>query len=294
MEKRLIKYGLFVLAIFFLQSLQYSQVPYVPTPEVIVDDMLKLAAVTENDIVYDLGCGDGRIVVAAAKKYGAHAVGVDNNPERIRDSWANAKQEGVENKVNFLEQNLFDTNLRDASVVTLYLLTEVNLKLRPKLFQELKPGTRVVSHSFSMDTWQPDSIRLVDDRYIYFWRIPANASGNWVVTLKNKKENEKYSLQLDQIFQQVEGSLQKNSEKYYISDARLNGTMLQFTTRQNSKNGKVKMLFNAEIKDDEMNGTIRKDGENDLISFTAKRQEGTLKPLDPKISKAGLKLNTNN
>ena len=148
-------------------------VPYVPTSQSVVDAMLKMANVKKTDIVYDLGCGDGRIVVTAAKTYGAHAVGIDINPQRIEEANANAKQAGVTNLVKFQENDLFDADIHEATVVTLYLLPSINLKLRPKLLAELKPGTRIVSHSFDMDDWQPEKQETVDGATIYFWTIPA-------------------------------------------------------------------------------------------------------------------------
>ncbi|MCM3900962.1 MAG: class I SAM-dependent methyltransferase [Pyrinomonadaceae bacterium] len=148
-------------------------VPYVPTPQTVVDAMLSLAAVNKGDVVYDLGCGDGRIVITAAKKYGARGVGVDIDPERIKEANANAKQAGVSDRVKFIEQDLFQTDFKEASVVTLYLLPDINLKLRPKLLSELKAGTRVVSHSFDMGDWKPDKTETVDGhRKVYFWIIP--------------------------------------------------------------------------------------------------------------------------
>lgn len=157
------------------QTQTKKDVPYVPTPQTVVDEMLKLAAVTSSDVVYDLGCGDGRIVITAAKKYGARGVGVDIDPERVKEANANAVQAGATDRVKFLEQNLFATDLKDASVVTLYLLPEVNLKLRPKLWSELKPGTRVVSHQFDMGDWKPDKTVEIDGSKIYYWVIPAKA-----------------------------------------------------------------------------------------------------------------------
>jgi SAM-dependent methyltransferase len=148
-------------------------VPYVPTPQSVVDAMLSMAAVKKDDVVYDLGCGDGRIVITAAKKHGARGVGVDIDPERIKEANANAKQAGVSDRVKFIEQDLFQTDFKEASVVTLYLLPDINLKLRPKLLSDLKPGTRVVSHSFDMGNWKPDKTETVDgDRRIFFWIIP--------------------------------------------------------------------------------------------------------------------------
>jgi SAM-dependent methyltransferase len=149
-------------------------VPFVPTPQEIVDHMLKLADVHKGDVVYDLGCGDGRIVITAAK-LGAHAVGVDINPERIAEATANAKAAGVADRVKFIQADLFTAPIKDATVVTLYLLPSVNLKLKPRLLSELRPGTRVVSHSFDMGDWKPDKTEDIDGRYLYFWTIPQHA-----------------------------------------------------------------------------------------------------------------------
>lgn len=147
-------------------------VPYVPTRQVVVDAMLDLAKVKKNDVLYDLGCGDGRIVITAAKKHGATGTGVDIDPERISEAKLNAKEAGVTDKVKFVEGNLFEMDLSKASVVTLYLLPSVNLKLRPQLLEQLKPGTRVVSHAFDMDDWEPEQTINVDGATIYLWTIP--------------------------------------------------------------------------------------------------------------------------
>lgn len=138
-------------------------VPYVPTTEEAVKAMLKLAEVKKSDVVYDLGCGDGRIVIAAAKEYGAHGVGIDINPERIQEAEENAKKTGVEKLVRFEENDLFDADIHEATVVTLFLLNSVNLKLRPKLLRDLKPGTRIVSNTFDMGDWKPDKELELDD-----------------------------------------------------------------------------------------------------------------------------------
>lgn len=148
-------------------------VPYVPTPQTVVDAMLDMAAVKKDDVVYDLGCGDGRIVITAARKFGARGVGIDIDPDRIREANANAKEAGVSDLVMFLEQDLFQTDFKEATVVTLYLLPDINLKLRPKLLSELKPGTRVVSHAFDMGDWKPDKSETINgDRRVYFWIVP--------------------------------------------------------------------------------------------------------------------------
>ncbi len=146
-------------------------VPYVPTGPETVAAMLKLAGVTKNDLVIDLGCGDGRIVISAAKEYGAHGIGVDIDPERIKEARANAEKEGVTNLVEFRQGDLFEADIRKATVVTLYLLPSVNMKLRPKLWRELKPGTRVVSHTFDMEDWKPEKTEQVGGSEIFMWIV---------------------------------------------------------------------------------------------------------------------------
>src|SRR4051794_15212106 len=147
-------------------------VPYVPRPNPGGDGMLKIAGVSAAGTAYDLGCGDGRIVITAAKTYGAKGVGVDINPERIEEARANAKSAKVEDKVKFEENDLFKANIGNATVVTLYLLPDVNVRLKPKLMKELKPGTRIVSHSFDMGDWKPEREEVIEGRHIYLWTIP--------------------------------------------------------------------------------------------------------------------------
>jgi SAM-dependent methyltransferase len=147
-------------------------VPYVPTDQDVVDGMLKLAKVTKNDVVYDLGCGDGRIVITAAKKYGATGTGIDINPQRIKEARQNATTAQVTDKVTFVEGDLFDTDFSKATVVTLYLLPSVNLRLRPILLKQLKPGTRIVSHAFDMGDWKPEQKIDVNGSTIYSWTVP--------------------------------------------------------------------------------------------------------------------------
>jgi len=178
----------FCLLSVSLCSAQTSQprrdpdVPYVPTTEEAVQAMLKLAGVAKADTVYDLGCGDGRIVIAAAKNYGAHAVGIDINPVRIAEAKENAKKAGVENLVKFEENDLFQADIHEATVVTLFLLSSVNLKLRPKLLHDLKPGTRVVSNTFDMGDWKPEKELTLEgsdsflSRKLYLWKIPEHAA----------------------------------------------------------------------------------------------------------------------
>ena len=145
---------------------------YVPTPDEVVDAMLTVAKVTKADVLYDLGSGDGRIPVAAAKKYGARAVGIDIDPQRVKEANENVQRNGVADKVKIMQADLFEVNLAEATVVTLYLLPSLNQKLMPKLMKELKPGTRVVSHAFDMGEWKPDQELDVNGRKVYFWVIP--------------------------------------------------------------------------------------------------------------------------
>lgn len=155
------------------QGARSPDVIYVPTPEAVVDSMLDMARVDSNTVLYDLGSGDGRIPIAAAKKYGIRAVGIDIDPERIREANANAEAAGVTDLVTFREEDLFEADISEATVVTLYLLQSLNVRLRPKLLSELKPGTRIVSHSFDMaDQWDPEETRRVDNRNLYLWTVP--------------------------------------------------------------------------------------------------------------------------
>lgn len=158
-----------------IQSDPQSLAPYVPTPQQVVDRMLELAQVTAKDVVYDLGCGDGRIVITAAKKYGAQGVGVDIDPERIKESRENAKAAGVEKLVTFKQQDAMKVDVSEATVVTLYLLSSSNAMLRPMLTKQLKPGARIVSHAFSMGDWKPLKTETVTDengfnRTLYLWK----------------------------------------------------------------------------------------------------------------------------
>jgi ribosomal protein L11 methylase PrmA len=152
--------------------LRSPDVIFVPTPQEVVDAMLKLAKVTKNDVVYDLGSGDGRIPITAAKTYGARGVGIDIDPQRIKEATENLKTAAVGDRVKFLNQDLFTTDISEATVVTLYLLPSLNLKLMPKLNKELKPGTRIVSHAFDMGDAKPTETLNVNGRTIYFWTTP--------------------------------------------------------------------------------------------------------------------------
>ncbi|HXB69275.1 MAG TPA: class I SAM-dependent methyltransferase [Candidatus Acidoferrales bacterium] len=146
--------------------------PYVDSPYVVVDAMLKLAGVKKSDTVYDLGCGDGRIVIAAAKHYGAHGVGIEINPDLVEKARGNARRAHVEALTKFEVNDIFEADIHNATVVTLFMLPNVNVRLRPKLLKDLKPGTRIVAHKFGIGDWKPDREETVDGTNIYLWTVP--------------------------------------------------------------------------------------------------------------------------
>jgi len=212
---------------------------FIATPEGVGVEMLRLAAVTADDVVFDLGSGDGRVVVAAARDFGARAVGVEIDPELVKQSRDTAYGAGVTDRATFLWQDLFATDLRTASVVTLYLRDDVNLKLRPKLLSELAPGSRVVSHDFDMGEWRPDRVQKVRgpvrDHTLYLWRVPASADGMWRVRLGEQPA----VLNLTQRFQTVGGTLSVDGRELPITGGRLSGDRIVFTAGGMSFSGRV-------------------------------------------------------
>jgi SAM-dependent methyltransferase len=200
---------------------------FVPTPVEVVEAMLSLAGVRADDVVYDLGCGDGRIVIAAARRYGARGVGVDADPVRIAESRAAATRAGVAGRVRFVQQDLFATDLSPASVVTLYLLGSLNERLRPKLLDELRPGARVVSHSFSMGAWEPEERRLVpverSERTILSWVVPANVSGRWMLRGAGGATG---VLDLEQGYQRLAGTVRLGETEWVLREGTVSGVRL--------------------------------------------------------------------
>jgi len=213
--------------------------PFVPSPMKVVEAMLRLAKVTPKDVVYDLGCGDGRIVIMAAKKFGARGVGVDIDYNRVREALQNAEREGVSDRVTILLGDAFEADLSDATVVTLYLLTEANLKLRPKLLAELRPGARVVSHSFDMGEWKPDKVVEARDdsgwsHTLYLWVIkpPAPASGTW----QWEEGGRTHTLKIRQIGSAISGFyISPQGERFPLEDAFLSGEELHFVVQGPSR-----------------------------------------------------------
>ncbi len=227
-------------------------VHFVPTPMAVVQKMLEMAGVDENDRVYDLGSGDGRIVITAARERGARGVGIDIDPERIRESAANAEIAGVSGRVRFLQQNLFEADLSGASVVTLYLLPWINLELRPKLLQELRPGTRIVSHAFDMGDWEPDEFEIVEGDHVYFWIVPANVSGIWEWRSDLPEGSTDYRLELAQEFQYVSGTIRIDGRSSHLEDTRLVGDRFEFTVEQEVDGHAALVHYKGRVRGDAM------------------------------------------
>jgi SAM-dependent methyltransferase len=299
-----------LLFLFFLLWLNTAgaqqkrpDVPYVPTPEKVIAEMLRLADVGKDDVIYDLGCGDGRIVICAVKELGCRGVGIDISPQRIEESRENAIKAGVAKRVEFILMDLFEADINQSTVVTLYLLSSVNLKLRPKLFRELKPGTRVVSHDFGMAEWKPDESAIIEekfDRYIpfdnsrlaenfwdkhnvYLWIIPANVTGVWNWTLPAISGKKQYTMELDQTFQEVEGKALEDSTliPLHIKDGKVKGDRLEFTLERKRKGRTEQLHFEGRIKDHIMEGVVRLEGKPDIKeNWRAKRDPSTVRPIE--------------
>jgi len=279
--------SLFLACLFLTVALAQRRgldVPFVPTPPEVVKKMLQMAGVGKDDIVYDLGCGDGRIVIAAVRDFGAKkGVGVDLDPQRIRESNENARKAGVTEKVQFIEGDLFKADIREATVVTLYLLPSVNLRLRPKLFRELKPGSRVVSHDFDMGEWEADRTETVDNYHtVYYWVIPAGVAGTWRWSGGPKGEQQ-FRLVLNQVFQRVRGTLFVGGASTVLreSDVKLVGRQLSFTVVRQVNGQQVKITYNGQVNGDTIEGTVTIAGRAGERKWVAKRDsavvEGTWK-----------------
>jgi hypothetical protein len=242
----------------------FAQVPYVPTPQNVVDRMLEVAQVGPQDYLIDLGSGDGRILVTAARKHGARGFGVDLNPTRIAEANANARHANVTDKVQFFQSNLFDTDLTPASVITMYLLPQVNIDLRPRLL-DLKAGTRIVSHDFDMGDWKPEHHEQLDakDKYggsggqsdIYLWIVPAKVAGSWRSQLTVRGKPVAYTVTLSQQYQVVSGKANVAGRTVELQNVKLRGDQLSFELTADVDNGPVKHAFNGTVSDGLVNGT---------------------------------------
>jgi hypothetical protein len=241
-----------------------ANVPYVPTPQVVVDRMLEISKVGPQDYLIDLGSGDGRIVVTAAKKYGARGFGVDLNPTRISEATENARQAGVVDKVAFYQRDLYATDLSQATVITMYLLPRVNLELRPRIL-DLKPGTRIVSHDFSMGEWKPELHEELEakDKYggsgggsdIYLWIVPAKVAGTWQSELQVHGKPVPYEIAMQQQFQTVSGSVRVGGRTAKIENAILQGERLTFEFTADVGGAPIKHQFNGRVDGANIAGT---------------------------------------
>lgn len=245
-----------------------KDVIWVPTPQALVEKMLDMAKLTPNDIHYDLGSGDGRTVITAAKR-GAHAWGVEYNPDMAKLSERNAAKEGVSDRAKFINGDIFQTDFSKATVLTLYLLPSLNLKLRPTILK-MKPGTRVVSHAFTMDDWQPDQTENVEGRTAYLWIVPAPVAGiwRWAVT-PGQKETE---LTLRQQYQQVEGLVKLDNGKMgHLRNVRLRGDQISFSIHEvTGTSSTTRRDYTGRVNGNTIQGTFRI-GDGSEVKWTATR-----------------------
>jgi len=233
-------------------------VPYVSTRPEAVEAMLKLAKVTSKDYVFDLGCGDGRIVVAAAKDFKARGFGVDLDPQRIRESNENATKAGVTDRVKFKLADIMVTDVREANVVAIFLLNSVNLRLRPRLLDQLKPGSRVVSNGFHMADWKPDKVLRHEEAYdgvIYLWVVPAPVGGTWQWKTKTSEAEISNSLKLEQQFQALSGAVRFPNQEVPIAEVSLAGKQIQFSAAPRIAEKEVKIVYQGTVEGDAIQGT---------------------------------------
>jgi SAM-dependent methyltransferase len=254
-------------------------VHFVPTDTTKVREMLAAAEVGATDLVYDLGCGDGRIVISAVKRHGARGVCVDIDPVRIKESRSNADTAGVTKRIDFIEGDLFEQDLSKATVVALYLLPSLNLRLRPKLFKELRPGTRIVSNAFDMGDWKADRTLNIKtssgmQSYAYLWILPADVSGEW--RLRPEGESGKaYTLDLAQRFQVVSGAAESDGKAATLSNVALKGDRLSFVLRDGGGEGKG-VTFTGRVNGNRASGTAK--GSDGGWSWTAVRSKPGSRP----------------
>ncbi|MDP2643625.1 MAG: class I SAM-dependent methyltransferase [Desulfobacterales bacterium] len=242
-------------------------VPYVPTPISVVRTLLKLGSVGPDDFLIDLGSGDGRMVITAAKELGARGFGVDLNEKLVKLSEKYAVEEEVADRTRFLVQDIFKTDLHEASVVTMYLLNEVNLKLRPKLLKELKVGTRIISHDFHMGEWRPDKILLLsekkfyqDDTLLYLWVVPAQVAGNWHWTFSLLGETHSVTMELNQSFQNISGVTQNGYYRFVIFDQALEGDRIRFSLVSEAGDRMIHQNYSGRIQGNSIVGLVKLGG----------------------------------
>jgi SAM-dependent methyltransferase len=232
-----------------------ADVPFVPTPQVTVDEMLRLAGVGPQDFVMDLGSGDGRIVVTAARKFGARGLGVDLDPDLVSQSEENARQAGVDDRVKFLVQDLFKTDLSPATVITMYLLPSVTRRLRPVLL-DLKPGTRIVSHDFDLDEWVPDRKTTIR-KNVFLWIVPAKVAGRWQGRLALPPIERQLALEMTQRFQEVSVHARLNGVPTQVWETRLEGDRLSFVLVDSAdRENEQTLYFDGRVAGDAIEGDL--------------------------------------
>lgn len=232
-------------------------VPFVPTPDVVVEEILRIANVGPGDFVMDLGSGDGRILIAAARKFGARGIGVDLDPDRIEESTYNAQLQGVSERVAFQQQDLFKFDFSQATVVTMYLLPSVNMRLRSRLLSDLKPGTRIVSHDFDMEDWQPDD-RSTVRKNVFLWIVPAKVDGRWRATIALPAGERGYDIEIRQKFQEIDGLARYDKKVAGLWNARLRGERVSFVIVDDSGSLDSNLYFEGRVSGDAMEGTIKR------------------------------------
>ena len=246
-------------------------VPYEPSHPKVVKAMLEAAKVTSKDIVYDLGCGDGRIAIAAARKYGARAVGVDLSKQRIEEAREKARHYGVDNKVKFIVGDIMKQDISKATVVTLYLLVSVNKRLRPILFRQLKPGTRVVSHAFHMSEWKPDrkiTHKKARKKQIFYWVIPAKVTGNWNWKFKRGSIQRDFGISLNQNFQKISGSIRVSGESRELLKSSLSGVNISLQAGTTWKGEPARIEFSGKVKGNRIVGSQKWRNSRGKLLFT--------------------------
>ncbi len=246
-----------------------------PTPPDVVQEMLKLADVTSSDVVYDLGCGDGRIVIAAARDRGARAVGVDLDPRRIKECNESAARARMTHAVRFIHADLFATDFSDATVLMLFLFPDVNLRLRPKVLTEVKPGSRVVSYCHTMERWEPDAITRLKRNAIYSWVVPANVTGVWEGKAA-AKDARAVRLELRQEFQKVAGTLTIDGCALPITTGRMKGSTFTCSARSTSDGNRDAVVLNGTVDGHVMKGTLRRGLSIENTTWTAVRDPATV------------------
>ncbi len=237
------------------QDAAFLEVPYVPTPQVTVDEMLRIANVGPKDFVMDLGSGDGRIVVTAAKKFGARGLGVDLNFHLVIQSEESARQAGVEDRAKFLQQDLFKTDLSQATVITMYLLPGVTRKLRPLLLG-LRPGTRIVSHDFDLDDWKPDQKTTIR-KNVFLWIVPARVGGRWQARLALPPIERQLEVELTQRFQEISAHARLNGVPAQVWETKLQGDRISFVVVDSSdRENEMTFYFEGRVSGDVIEGDL--------------------------------------